>query len=116
MSNEVDLRKQRKVEANLNASTITLQEIGAPNKTVVSIPASITDVSVMPQNALRRELTIHNNTGGIVWVLYGSGATSTNYSQKLNIQDTLHCNDYRGQVNAICQSAIGFLMVTETYY
>lgn len=118
MSNEVDLRKQRKVEASVSITggATSDYQLPAPNKTVTNIPASLSEFVIYTTNSLRREVTLHNNTNGIVYVLYGIGVTTTNYSHKLNRQDTLHVDDYRGQINAICSNATGFLMATETYY
>lgn len=100
-------------------TTITMGDLKlslAPNKTVTNIAASTSEFVLQTTNSLRRELTIHNNSNGILYVLYGTGITTTNYSQKLNRQDTLHVDDFRGQINGLCQSATGFIMVTETFY
>jgi len=117
MSNEVDLRKQRKVEADITiGDEIGIKFILAENKTVTNVSASLTQVLLQAQNTLRRELTIHNNSNGTLYVLYGTGVTSTNYTHKLKMGDSAHLDDYRGVVNGIFTSAIGFAMITEVYY
>jgi hypothetical protein len=117
MSNEVDLRKQRKVEADITiGDEVNIKFQLADNSTVTNLPSSLVAITLKAQNSLRRELTIHNNTNGKVFVLKGSGATSTNYSYELAIKDHLHIDDYRGIVTAICTDTTGSILVTETYY
>jgi hypothetical protein len=117
MSNEVDLRKQRKVEATVvMGDVVNVKPILADNASETNIPASLIEVLLQSSNSLRRELVIHNNSNGVLYVLCGTGVTDTNYSYKLSRQDTCVIDTYRGQVNAIGTSAIGFYMITEKYY
>lgn len=117
MSNEVDLRKQRKVEADIViGDEIFMKFQLAPNKTVNNIAASLTELILQSPNALRREVTIVNNSNGTLYVLYGTGVTSTNYTHKLKIGDSAHLDDYRGTITGVFSNATGFAMVTEVYY
>jgi len=117
----IDLSKYRILKQPLKVDVVIGDEIGvkpvlADNSTIVNIPASLTEVSLIAQNVLRREVTIHNNSNGVLYVLAGSGVTSTNYSWKLKRGDHLFVDTYRGELRGIFTNATGFAMVTEKYY
>lgn len=107
MSKTIDLRK--------NCETLIKPEL-ASNATVNNVAASLTEVLIAPANSLRREIVIHNNSNGTLYIICGSGVTATNYSYKLSRQDYVIIDTYRGQINAIGTSASGFYMVTEKFY
>jgi hypothetical protein len=113
----IALNNKYQVEADIViGDEVFIKQQLADNKSVVNIPASLTEVLLKGQNTSRRELTIYNNSNGTLYVLYGTGVTSTNYTHKLKIGDSAHLDDYRGVVNGIFTSASGFAMVTEVYY
>lgn len=117
----IDLSKYRVIKQPLKVDLVIGDEVGikpvlADNSTIVNIPASLTEVSLIAQNSLRREVTIHNNSNGILYVIAGSGVTSTNYSWKLRRGDHLMVDTYRGQLSGIFTNATGFAMVTEKFY
>jgi hypothetical protein len=88
----------------------------ADQSTTINIPASLTEVTLIPANTLRREVTIQNNSNGILYVIRGGGATSTNYNWKLKKGDHLTVDDFRGDIKGSFTNAVGFAMVSESYY
>ena len=67
-------------------------------------------------NTLRKEVTIQNNSNGILYVIRGGGVTATNYNWKLKRGDHLTIDDFRGDIKGIFTNATGFAMVSESYY
>lgn len=121
MSNEIDLRKQRKVDADVTMETVGLAikeyQLLAPNASVISVArVDAFEIFLRGANSLRKELTIYNNSNGKLYILFGFGTTSTNYSHKLSIGDSVHINDYRGVVNGLFAGTSGFAQITEVYY
>lgn len=114
--NEFDLRKQKRVTVDGGETPVDVKPVLSGNSTVTNIPASLSEVVIQAQNSLRRELTIHNNSNGILYVLLGAGVTSTNYTYKLSREDYVIIDHYRGAVNGVFTNATGFAMVTENYY
>jgi len=88
----------------------------ADNCTTTNVPASLTEVTLQAANTLRKEIVIHNNTNGILYVLCGSGVTSSNYNWRLKRGDHLTIDAFRGEIKGIFTNATGFAMVTEEYY
>ena len=88
----------------------------APNVTTVNIPASLTEVTLVSANTLRREVTIHNQSNGILYVIRGGGVTSTNYNWRLKRGDHLTIDDFRGDITGIFTNLTGFAMVSESFY
>lgn len=95
---------------------ITVKQSLAENSTTVNVPASLIEVTLMAVNSLRREVTVQNNSNGVMYVIRGGGVTSTNYNWKLKRGDHLTIDDFRGNIKGIFVSAIGFAMVSESYY
>jgi len=119
MAKSYDLRREVEV-ANMQTLIDSVDAIErgtlADNSTTVNIPASLTEVTLMASNTLRKEVTIQNNSSSTMYVIRGGGATTTNYNWKLKIGDHLTIDDYRGNIKCIFASAIGFAMVSESYY
>ena len=95
---------------------VFIKDTLADNVNVVNIPASLTEVTLIATNALRKEVTIHNNSNGILYVIRGGGVTATNYNWKLKRGDHLTVDDFRGDIKGIFTNAVGFAMVSESYY
>jgi hypothetical protein len=88
----------------------------ADNVITNNIPASLIEVTLIVANTLRKEVTIQNNSNGILYVIRGGGVTSTNYNWKLKRGDHLTIDDFRGDIKGIFTNATGFAMVSESYY
>lgn len=95
---------------------LNVKPILADNCSVDNIPGSLTEVELLAVNTLRREVIIHNNTNGTLYILCGSGVTSSNYNWRLKRGDHLTVNSYRGIIKGIFTNATGFAMVSEKYY
>lgn len=96
--------------------TVNTKPVLTDNATISNIAASLTEVTLQALNSLRRELVIHNNSNGTLYVICGSGVTTTNYTYKLSREDYVIIDTYRGQINGIFTNAVGFAMVTEKFY
>jgi len=117
----VDLTKYRIIKQPLEVDITLGDEINvkptlADNNAPVNIPASLTEVLLVAVNTLRREIIVHNNSNGVLYVLCGSGVTTTNYNWKLKKGDHLTIDTFRGEVNGIFTNATGFAMVNEIHY
>lgn len=101
------------VTANAGAGTFNVSDRGATGEATVSSFTSTTSATLKSSNSSRKNLTIYNEGGGNLHVLYGSGtASTTNYSVRLSAGDYLEIDKYTGQVNAIFATA-GTARVTE---
>jgi hypothetical protein len=119
MAKSKDLRREisvAKMQTLIDAVNLVDRPELAPNCTTTNVPASLTEVTLQAANVLRNEVVIHNNTNGILYVLCGSGVTSTNYNWRLKRGDHLTVDKFRGQLTGIFTSATGFAMVTEEFY
>ena len=103
------------VEALLTG-VVDVKPVLADNCSVANISASLTEVSFLSANSLRREVIIHNNSNGNLYIICGGGVTTTNYNWKLKRGDTLTIDSFRGAISGIFTNATGFAMVTEYYY
>jgi hypothetical protein len=88
----------------------------ADDCSVTNVPASLSEVSLIAENTLRREVIIHNNSNGILYVICGGGVTPTNYNWRLRRGDHLSVDSFRGELKGIFTNATGFAMVTEYFY
>lgn len=119
MAKNKDLRREvsvAKMQTLIDAVDAIERGTLADNSTTVNIPASLTEVTLMASNTLRKEVTIQNNSNGILYVIRGGGVTATNYNWKLKRGDHLTIDDFRGDIKGIFTNAIGFAMVSESYY
>lgn len=96
--------------------TVNTKPVLTDNASITNVPASLTEITLQALNSLRRELVIHNSSNGTLYVICGSGVTSTNYTYKLSREDYVIIDTYRGQINGIFTNAVGFAMVTEKFY
>jgi hypothetical protein len=119
MAKSKDIRREvsvAKMQQLIDAVNLVDRPELADNCTTTNIPASLTEVTLQASNTLRKELVIHNNSNGVLYVICGGGVTSTNYNWKLKRGDTLTIDSFRGQINGIFTNATGFAMVSEKFY
>jgi len=118
MGESIDLRKHKEpIEVDLVVGDeVNIKDILADNVTTDNIPANLSEVTLIASNTLRKEVTIQNNSNGVLYVIRGGGATSTNYNWKLKKGDHLTVDDFRGDIKGIFTNAVGFAMVSESYY
>lgn len=116
MAKTYDIRRIVKGAGGSVSGDVNTKPVLTDNATITNIPASLTEVLIQATNSLRRELVIHNSSNGTLYLICGTGVTSTNYSYKLRREDYVIIDTYRGQVNGIFTNAVGFAMVTEKFY
>ncbi len=119
MAKSKDLRREvevAKMQTLIDAVDAIEKGTLADNSTTINISGSLTEVTLMTSNSLRKEVTIQNNSNGILYVIRGGGVTATNYNWKLKTGDHLTVDDFRGDIKGIFTNAIGFAMVSESYY
>lgn len=119
MAKSKDLRREvevAKMQTLIDAVDAIERGTLADNSTTINVSGSLTEVTLMASNSLRKEVTIQNNSNGILYVIRGGGVTSTNYNWKLKRGDHLTVDDFRGDIKGIFTNAIGFAMVSESYY
>lgn len=64
---------------------VIVKPIPAANATIASLTlAATTTTTLLAANSNRLGATIYNNTTGTLYVAYGAGATTTNYSVALD--------------------------------
>jgi len=119
MAKSYDLRREVQV-ANMQTLIEAVNLVDRPeladNVITNNIPASLTEVTLVVSNVLRKEVTIQNNSNGVLYVIRGGGVTATNYNWKLKRGDHLTIDDFRGDIKGIFTNATGFAMVSESYY
>ena len=119
MAKSKDLRREievAKIDTLIDAVNGIERGTLADNSTTINISGSLTEVTLMTANTLRREVTVQNNSNGILYLIRGGGVTATNYNWKLKTGDHLTIDDFRGDIKGIFTNIIGFAMVSESYY
>ena len=84
------------------------------NETVTNLPSTTTETLIADTNINRCSLLVHNDSNKVLYLKYGSGVTSTNYSIKLKGGDQAIIDKFRGQVYGVWDMINGFAMITET--
>lgn len=98
------------------ASTITSKETRPTTGTQTSVASSASDVTILASNANRLGAMVYNDSTQILYLLVGSGTSSTsNYSVQVPSQGfyTLDFPAYTGVLKGIWASANGNARVTE---
>ena len=119
MAKNYDLRREvevAKMQVLIDAVDAIEKGTLADSSNTINIPASLIEVTLIATNTLRKEVTVQNNSNGVLYVIRGGGVTSTNYNWKLKSGDHLTIDDFRGDIKGIFSNAVGFAMVSESYY
>lgn len=97
-----------------NGATVVRQR-PAGTATLANVSASATSVTLRAANTSRLGLIIFNDSTEILYVKFGSTASATSFTYKLNAGDTLELQTtpYTGIVTGIWVSATGTARVTE---
>lgn len=80
--------------------------------TVTNVASTTTEVLFAAQDINRCGLLIHNDSNKTLFIKYGAGVTSTNYTIKLKGGDQTIIDDYRGNVYGVWDQVNGFAMIT----
>jgi len=104
------------IEAFKDPSTnpTSVQEKDGTTSTTSSVSGAVTAQTLKAANTSRVKLVVVNDSTAVLYVKEGSGATTTDYSYKLNNGDTVIIDDYNGLVTGIWASATGAAKITET--
>lgn len=73
---------------------------------------SLTSYILASANPLRIGITIHNGSG-VLFVKYGTNASSTNFTHRLTSNTVLEISNYTGQISARTASGSSEVSVTE---
>jgi hypothetical protein len=105
------------MSANLAGAIRTTQGPGdAASATVTQVTSSTGSVTLKAANAARIGLSIYNDSTQVLYVKFGSGASSTTYTVKMVAGSYYEAPyGYTGIAAGIWASANGFAYVTETY-
>ena len=107
-----------KVIGTVNISSgqsVTAIDNVASTTTITQVSSSATNVTLKASNSSRKMLIIVNDSTAVLYVKFGSTASSTSYTYKLSGGDTLEIPHpvYTGAVDGIWASANGNAYVTE---
>lgn len=103
---------QRVMLARRTANNIVV-DVTAPNATVTSVSANAASVTLVAANTSRVALVIMNDSTVTLNVKYGTTASATDFTYKLQGGATLRESDYTGRVDGIWDSATGAARITE---
>ncbi len=83
-----------------------------------SYPFTTTPITLLQSNISRGSFTIYNNTNGTLYVLFGNGVTSSNFTLNLaaNAFYQAPVDSYTGVVTGIGSGSSGNILVTEIYH
>lgn len=86
-----------------------------PSANRTSVAASLSVVQLLAANADRKGATIVNEGTANMFVICGSGGSSTDYTQKIAAAGTFVLNpgDYTGVIRAVWDAANGNARITE---
>jgi hypothetical protein len=84
------------------------------NAALTNVASTIASVLLLAANNSRRSATIVNDSTQILFVKYGTTASATSYTHKLESGDELIIDDYSGVIHGIWDVANGNARVTET--
>lgn len=88
----------------------------ADTATVTSVAGSVSSVELKAANTRRKALIIANDSATTLYVKYGTAASATSYTHKLETDDEVVIDDYNGVVHGIFLVAVGNARITEVTY
>lgn len=95
------------------AFATTTQEAKATTATLANVSGSASSVTLLASNAARLKAIIANDSTAILYVKFGSSATSTSWTFKLQADESVPIDTYTGIITGIWASATGAARVTE---
>jgi len=83
--------------------------------TCSNVASSATSVELLPQSRRRQFCTIFNDSTQVLYVKFGTTASTTSFTYKLGAGDTLEVDrlEYNGKIDGIWASANGNARITE---
>lgn len=76
------------VDVTRVSGTVTVQSTGAGTATLANVPSSGTSVTLITSNANRRGAVIHNDSSAVLYLKYGTAASTTSYTYKVPADGT----------------------------
>lgn len=96
-----------------NSGTFAVQSNQGATGTLSNVSGSATSVTLLASNAARRQAVIVNDSSAVLYVKFGTTASTTSYTYRLDPYDTLEVENYTGRIDGIWASATGAARVTE---
>jgi len=101
------------VDGSVSVSGIIYNGLSA-TATRTDVAGSASSVTLIASNGARRRVTIFNDSTAILYVLEGTGtASTTNFTYKLQQDNSVTIDDYYGDIKGIWASATGNARITE---
>lgn len=94
-----------------SAIPVTTGGVGVATTSTVALSTTVATLSA--SNSAKTQVIVHNDSGSVIYVKLGSGATTTDFSYRLTAQSTLEINGYYGIVTAIRAAGTSDARVTE---
>lgn len=98
-------------------TTVYSPSPGQFNPSIIAVPASTSSVSLLGANASRKMVAIMNDSASVLYVKFGTTASSSSFTYKVPAQQTLELPSagviYTGALDGIWASAVGNAVITE---
>ncbi len=99
------------VQVNVVAGGLTAAK--AATATLANVSGSITSVTLRASNASRLAVECVNDSTAVLYVKYGSAASTTSFTKKVMAGEAFREDIYTGIITGIWESATGAARVTE---
>lgn len=96
-----------------NGGTFAVQANQGATGTLTNVSGSASSVTLLASNASRRQAVIVNDSSAVLYIKFGTTASTTSYTYRLDPYDTLEVENYTGRIDGIWASAAGYARVTE---
>lgn len=103
-------------KVDVTGSLVAISELGAATATLSNVAGSASSVTLLAANTNRRMAMFYNDSTAILYLKFGSTASTTSFTVKMFPEDyyELPLPVYTGIVTGIWASATGACRVTET--
>ena len=101
------------LESSLSTGPVPVREINGTTSTVTSVAGSASSVTLLASNTSRISATINNDAATILYIKFGSTASTTSYTYKLLADDLAIIDDFTGLISGIWSAATGNARITE---
>jgi hypothetical protein len=104
------------LESTLNLVLNKIQVTKGNTTTRNSIIATTTPINLLAANTNRTSVVLTNKGVGTLYVIYGSGGNSTDYSFELEPNETAFIDDTLDEINGVWSVVGGNVFITETSF
>jgi hypothetical protein len=95
------------------SGTVTSTPEKASSVTISRVATSTTSATLISSNSSRKKAVIVNDSTSILYVKYGTTASATSYTYKLQSDDTLEETNYTGRIDGILDTGTGNAQTTD---